>query len=598
MVVGIIILILILIVLVFIISGIVRKKREKRAFLNAIRKGDKETVQLLISKGIDVDYYYYGKEVPLEIAIENNDKEMVSILADKCELNYVRNNPLSIAIKNGYKDIISILIANGADVNFENARALDFTEEDDIIKLLRSNGAKTSEEIEEERNAEEARKVEEERKAVERKLKEETEKEKKYWQDLFSEKKRRIECSGCKTEINEYFEVCPTCGKKIITVVGKDPDCDFNTIQEAIDSVEEGIIIKVRPGVYNEHLRFNKNVHIVGCEDTIVNKSSGELPIVVLDSDHPCVISIPIEIEGIIFTHEKDLQFDSLISFVKNLYEFENEPQYIEYESLFWVKSNACFVNIAILCSNGHGITISDSNATIDFSFIYRTNQYGIIIGNSASPSINNSIISTANFSCLRSGDNSSPKIHNCEIRYSKESGIGISETSTPKISNCKIHNNGCIGLACGGNSNPKIISCSIFGQKQGISIEGASSGIFEDCSIHSNKNIGIGILDESTSVITKCKIFSNEQNGIMMAGNAEPNISDCEISNNGERYAGLVCIEDSTPIVKSCRSYGVSSYGLHLAHNAAGKFENCEFNGVKKDSNYLSEFINCIQID
>lgn len=147
MVVGIIILILILIVLVFIISGIVRKKREKRAFLNAIRKGDKETVQFLISKGIDVDYYYYGKEVPLEIAIENNDKEMVSILAERVyQINYAPNNPLSIAIKRGYKDIIMVLLEKGANINYKSARALDFTEDKDMISFLRGQGAMLKEE--------------------------------------------------------------------------------------------------------------------------------------------------------------------------------------------------------------------------------------------------------------------------------------------------------------------------------------------------------------------------------------------------------------------------------------------------------------------
>lgn len=566
---------------------LIKGKRNK--LLKAVKKGDKSTVSTFISKGVDVADWYYGKETPLVIAFENNDIEMINILLNNINhLNYTPNNPLCMATQKGYKDIISLLIEKGADVNYEYARALDFTKDEEIVALLRSHGAKTQEEIEQEANLE-----------LEQKKQEELEKETKYWQDLLIQRNQKIECKECKTELDKFSEVCPTCGKKIVTVVGKDNDCDFNTIQEALDFVEENAIIKVKPGVYNEHLDFNKTVHLMGCNETIINKSSEELPIVVLDSDKLCIVDIPVKIEGIVFTHKKDLEFDSLSSFLKTSSEIK-EDESEDAKSMFGVSSDSCFINIAILCSEGFGVCFFDKSAILDISYLHHIVEECILITKNAAPSINNCIISNSNQNGIICSEKSSPKICNCEIydcgvQNKHTAGIGITDESSAKIDSCKIYNNvGGLGIGVGENANPRITSCSIFGQIQGISVEGNSSGIYEDCSIYSNKQCGLGICDESKPIINNCKFFTNGQHGIMIGGNASLCMNNSEISNNGKNYAGIGCIENSRVVIKNCKSFGVHTCGVALVQNAAGNFENCEFNWVQEESNYVSNFVNC----
>jgi len=211
MVVGIIIAIIVVIIVLSIVVSI-KKKKERQALLDAVKKKDKETVQQLISKGVRADHFYYGEEKPISIAVKNNDIEMVSILLEKkTVLNYSPDNPLQIAIQNDQKDIVSLLIEKGADVNYEaplclvsaiknknkeivalllekgalideqyhdetpliisiknddkeilslllendadpnfniDEMPLDIAKKDDIIELLRNHGAKTKEEIE------------------------------------------------------------------------------------------------------------------------------------------------------------------------------------------------------------------------------------------------------------------------------------------------------------------------------------------------------------------------------------------------------------------------------------------------------------------
>ena len=120
----------IVVIIVCIVMMIKDKKLQKQqnelniALLNAVNEGDKQTVQELIEKGGKVNYIGYvssRNKSLLEIAVENNDKEMVTLLIEK-----------------------------GADVNLENGgiTPLDCTENEEIIALLRSHGAKTKEEIE------------------------------------------------------------------------------------------------------------------------------------------------------------------------------------------------------------------------------------------------------------------------------------------------------------------------------------------------------------------------------------------------------------------------------------------------------------------
>ena len=151
-----ILIIVIIAVAVGIVKTSIRKKEKTKRnndLLDAVRRGDKQTVQKLISEGVNINDIWCGDYggYPLQIAVENRDKEMALFLIDKgAQVNYGKR-PLIIAVQNGDKDMVSLLIDKGAKVNldFHGKLPLDFAENDEIAALLKSHGAITKTEQDE-----------------------------------------------------------------------------------------------------------------------------------------------------------------------------------------------------------------------------------------------------------------------------------------------------------------------------------------------------------------------------------------------------------------------------------------------------------------
>lgn len=341
--------------------------------------------------------------------------------------------------------------------------------------------------------------------------------------------------------------------KSKMFLVGKDNNCNFNTIQEALDNVEENSIIQIKPGVYNEHLNFTKKVHLIGCNDSIKNKSSNELPIVVLDSDKSCEIEVSVKIEGIVFTHKKDLQFDSISSFMKNSLEFEKKSVE-DFKSLLWVKAESNFSNIAILCSEENGIAFSDLKSNLNNSFIFHVYSSGIYIAFETETIISDCIIADTT------------------------TGVFVSNSATPKISHCLMEKNE-VGIFTDENANPNFIFCEIKASGLGVYLKESSKGLYEKCTIHNNRCFAIIIDDKSNPTIKDCEIFGNKDGGIFINGDSNSQIIRSSIYNNdnGLFFGGKTKIN-----INLCEIYD-NNFGIDIEGDCIGTFENCLIYNNKK---------------
>lgn len=102
-------------------DALAAKSRRNIALLEAVTNREKETVQKLIAEGADVNYKDIFNKTPLYVAVENGDKDIVSILAEKADVNFV----------------------------YDGKTIVQYAKDDEIITILRNHGAKTKSELEE-----------------------------------------------------------------------------------------------------------------------------------------------------------------------------------------------------------------------------------------------------------------------------------------------------------------------------------------------------------------------------------------------------------------------------------------------------------------
>jgi hypothetical protein len=123
------------------------------SLFQAVIKGDVSQVNLLISKGADVNSKNrMGWSPPLHTAIQYRRQALIEpLIAKGADVNAKGNSgqtPLHIAVNTDQKDAVELLIANGADVNVmgsrgDNALALAKKRRNtEIVELLRKHGAK------------------------------------------------------------------------------------------------------------------------------------------------------------------------------------------------------------------------------------------------------------------------------------------------------------------------------------------------------------------------------------------------------------------------------------------------------------------------
>ena len=315
-------------------------------------------------------------------------------------------------------------------------------------------------------------------------------------------------------------------------IVGKNQQ--IKSLNEALELIIEDGTVILEPGIYKEHINFDKKVKLVGATDSIMNKSSSELPIVVLDSTKSCEISAPVEIEGVVFTHEENLSFNNLKNYADEEYKFDKDIESKDYgdddfASCLLVNSDAKLKNVAVLDLLNYGITLAKTKGTIE-----------------------DSIISHCYDNCLYCVEKTEATVQGTKIINSRYPGVYAKDTSNPSLKACEIYGH---------------LSCGIYVGEQ-------ASGTYTNCHIHDNQSNGLRIEGSSTPSFEDCKIYDNKK--------------------EGEYYPGVVVKQSSNPSIKDCEIYGHLSNGIWVKDQAKGTYKNCYLHN-NKNTNFSNETSNTI---
>jgi parallel beta-helix repeat protein len=289
-------------------------------------------------------------------------------------------------------------------------------------------------------------------------------------------------------------------------------DYPYRHIFQGIENASCYDIIYVSSGTYNETLKINKSLQIIGEDpnNTIV--------------------------DGLYHGSTIDIMDD-----------------YVEIKDLT-IRNSGGF-------SENAGLKISSSNVLIDNCIIYRTIN-GIYLNKSKNIEISNCMMHT-NGEGVFLNHSSNITIKNCEFSHAAF-GIHSKKSVDILVSNCYLYTNGigCLMIESSNVSISKSAICDNNDNQGGFFLLRSNCVSIEDCNIFYN-GVGVNFDNCSKSKIINCTLSYNTHFTILLEhGSEDISISRCEVTDN---FRFGVHVSDSDLYINECNIFNNSIVGLHV---------------------------------
>lgn len=400
------------------------------------------------------------------------------------------------------------------------------------------------------------------------------------------------------------------------------PDSEYKTIQEGIDAADNGQVVIIENGVYNESFICKKNIAIVGKENVFINPS--------------CPIELDGEITlGNIRITNKPEEYDLFRKWLANesvdiehADKSELSDKFLESNYAMTIKGKVILTHVYVFsCTTGgiylgegffnfdlvhtffnDGVNVCcgmDSVTWIEKSFItYSRNSVGLLGCDNAEIIIDTALITKNRREGIHLKDTAALSGENVVIDSNLEQGICSTDSTKIRIDTGIIINNAYEGLKLTGNSeiglitvsvknngkaigegeNASIIcsscyfennesnltdngkyrfgNCAFLGSR--IGIKKNASGSFDD-SLISDSPYGISISSAGKNEINHTKIENIENAGISLLKGRGNVIHQCEITGC---HIGIQYSSSSDSIISHCN---ISECGTGIFNNSEG---------------------------
>ena len=309
----------------------------------------------------------------------------------------------------------------------------------------------------------------------------------------------------------------------------------WNTIQEAINDVNDGDTVLVYPGTYYENVFLNKTLTLIGEGlPTIDAQGSGDAITITADD---CTV------KG-----------------------FNCVNAYSSPYAGICVESNNNVIEDNTCKNNGFGIILLTTSENIIANNTAKNNEKnGIYLQDSNNNRITDNDASNNSYNgiSLESSDNN--EIRNNNANYNLHQGIRFGTSSENIIANNAAKNNDEYGIALW-TSDENIIANNIAKNNGGVGILLSASNnnkITDNDASNTVKYDGIALFSSNNNEIANNTVNSNNFDGIRLYSHSNNNILTNNIANSN-REAGILCWTSSENIL-TYNNLGSNDYGIRL---------------------------------
>jgi parallel beta-helix repeat protein len=342
-----------------------------------------------------------------------------------------------------------------------------------------------------------------------------------------------------------------------VFTVAKDGGGNFSSIAQALGNVAANSKILVREGIYNESIRLDKNVEIVGdgkVENIVLR--SGDQSCVSMQSERATIRGLTIQGRG---------KSSGKAFFAVDIPRGE------------LVLDDCDITSDSLSCV---GIRGANSNPFLKNCRIHDGADSGIYLFDNARARIENCDVYQNRNANLAVTQGAHPAVKNCRFYAGENGGIVVwGNGAAATIEDCEILNHRLANVGISQSANPIFRRCAIFGGRDsGVFVHQKGCGVFEECEIHDNAKAEVAVTDGGNTNFSRCTIYNGRESGVFVSNRARANLESCNIYDNAD--AGVSVIGESVVRVNRCNIHRNNTVAVRVKERSSASVENSDLRG------------------
>jgi hypothetical protein len=338
-------------------------------------------------------------------------------------------------------------------------------------------------------------------------------------------------------------------------VVALDGSGDFLTLTDAIQHVQAGSRLLVRPGIYDEGLVIDKSLEIVGdgaLEEILVRATTSSC--VVMRTDEATIRNLTLYGQARAGGANSDGFFAVDIPHGRLLLDGCD----ISSDSLACVAiHNPSAEPVIRNCRIHHGVdsgvfAFDGAQGVIEACNIFENANVGVAVTGGASTSVRDCHIHHGSDAGIVVWNKATSIIEGCDIYANARANVGVSDAGTATLRRCRIHDGENSGVFTHRNGRATIEECNLYrhGAPE-VAVTGGGDVHLNKCQIHDGQSHGVFVNDEGRALLEACDVFRNNASGVHVDASGVAVVRSCRINYNN--HVGVSCQAGSIVEVEGC---------------------------------------------
>jgi len=360
----------------------------------------------------------------------------------------------------------------------------------------------------------------------------------------------------------------PTGVRSVLGVSPTDPDC-YRTISDAISAAQEGDIVAVRPGQYQESIVIDRQISLSGsgAPGEVRVEAKGK-PVLTSTVEHA-------EVSGIEFIHsEGEIAVDPrgrVLSLEECVISADSEVAIIARKEAALI-ARGCTIRNA----GGAGVLVYESGrAELSGCTVTSISTTALVTRSGGQPTMVDCVISDAQ-SAILAADHGRGEVHRCRITDIKGSAIVVEDNSELTVTDTDVSNVDGVALLVAEKSRPMLTECRIRDTTaQAIVVVKGASAELNRVSVDNARGHAVQVLDGSSVDMAECVITGTQHDAVVASANGLLQMAGCEIA--GGASNGIVVDRHAKLSASDCFVIGTAGAGMTATGQARMEIEGGE---------------------